>query len=386
MSRIAFAVVVALVAAMDARGDDPAVKQAAYRATIDGARGAAIFQTEPFDLTYVPRPIADIQAITAFRPAAVFAHPAFRDTVRSANQEFTEMFKAVLGAEATGPGIEEIEWLIFCGHATTGYDPKKKEHPYSMQVGGSGLIVRTTRRYDWAAAVRKWAPCESAGHRGRKYLTTPYENIPIMQALMAKAHKEFDEKIEWNRLAFFIPDSRTLVIENEKYIRRLIDRLADGKTQAPPPGWDKVSRGIFAIAIDNRKKEWSKYLFANEEPTGAAKSHPGRKLFANASYLTVGLDVGPVSRLTLVGVAPDRFAAKQARLGCSGARQWFAALPDADASKKTPSEEAFAKLWKSFFLDGRMKPTPLGFEYVGAVREDLFRWIAPLAKHRSPPS
>jgi len=141
MTRIVLALAVALIAAMGARGDDPAVKQVAYRASVQGARASSIHEVEPFDLTYVPQPIADIQAISAFRPAAVFAHPAFRATIRSANEEFTEMFKRVLGAEATGPGIEEIESVIFCGEVKTGYDSKKKEHPYSMQVGGSGFIV-----------------------------------------------------------------------------------------------------------------------------------------------------------------------------------------------------------------------------------------------------
>lgn len=359
--------------------DDPAVKQAAYQAALAATRSGP----EPFDLTYLPRPLAEIQALTAIRPAALFAHPAFHGKIQSANDEFTELFKAVIGAESFGPGIENIESLLACGTVGTSLSPEKNaKRRYQLMVGGRGFVVRTTVPYDWAAAVHKWAPCEPASYRGRKYLTSPFASIPLFQMMIDKLPKK-ERPTDSDRVAFFTPDNRTLVLDNEPAIRRLIDRLATGKKQPLPPGWEKVSRGLVAMSIDNRKKEWSQFLFANTEQPSVGKTHPGRKLFMAADTLTFGIDVGPVTRFHLIAECPNRSAARLARVGSGPALAWFA-NPHPE-TRLAPEEEAMALLMKALLCDGTTKPTPLGFEYVGEVREDLLRWLAPFLD-AGPPS
>jgi hypothetical protein len=81
----------------------------------------------------------------------------------------------------------------------------------------------------------------------------------------------------------------------------------------------------------------------------------------------------------MVAVCPQQLAAREARRANKYVRSFFADACAPHTKKKSdPEAEALSKVMDALLLEGNCKPTPLGFEYVGEVRENLLRWLAPV--------
>lgn len=342
-------------------------------------------EPEPFDLTYLPRPLSEVGGIIAFRPAALFAHPALHPYVVTLNG-LLGRGAGMYGIHGGGPGVENIESAILCGHITISITPNtdpatKDERPNSMLVGGDGgFVVRTTKPYNWAAAVRRWFPAARADeYRGTVYQTVsldPRAVPPPVAAFLGALKTDL-------RFPCFAADDRTLVFDSEDRIRGLIDRLKDRKRDSPPPWWEKVSRATVAVAVDNRNKKWIGSLPSSPAPE---LPYSSIELFKTVDHFAVGMDFGSVTRFKVVATCRHQFAAKAARTAWRRARGEFADCFAASGGERpTPTQEAATKLTDALLLDGKTTPTPLGFEYVGEVPDDLLGRLIRLESEPAPP-
>jgi hypothetical protein len=105
-------------------------------------------------------------------------------------------------------------------------------------------VLRTTRDVDWVKFRDQCGPkMKQHRWRGETYVSF------AMPAFLRGLTDGKGECYLWGA------DARTLVCASEEWIKGLIDRKAGLPKPAVPDyaaGWDLVSRGLFAVALDNR--------------------------------------------------------------------------------------------------------------------------------------
>jgi hypothetical protein len=134
--------------------------------------------------------------------------------------------------------VEDVEQVMgrmsLFGENQTG----KRSLATSLQV------LRTTRDVDWVKFRDRCGPKMKQHHwRGETYVS-----FPMQEFLVPFADTPGDCYL-WGA------DARTLIWASEEWIKGLIDSKASGAKRASPDyaaGWDRVSRGLVAVAFDNR--------------------------------------------------------------------------------------------------------------------------------------
>lgn len=203
-------------------------------------RRAAVAAAEagfpPFDLTYYSR--VESPGLMAFRPAALAPHlpPGVGD---GAIRWLIGVACATAGGDimaAVPPAFADVEQVVAA--VTASVTPAAAGRPMQHGVHSTSACVRTPRPFDWDRAVRKWFPrAEAVTHRSRTYYRIVLAGGPTA-----------------GTGGLWVPDDRTFLYDSEENVRRLIDRLADGKGgPAQPAGWDRVSRDLIAFATDGKK-------------------------------------------------------------------------------------------------------------------------------------
>ncbi|QDU19049.1 hypothetical protein [Urbifossiella limnaea] len=342
----------------------------ARRATLDRLAGPH----EPFDLTYLPRPAADVQALLALRPNILLAHPdlagggAWLDNVGA-------LLVRMGGGASAGPGLDGLDQLLVVGNATIAPKPDAGDGKTAMfYFAFNSFVARAARPIDWAAAVRTWFPAsEVRVHRGYGYRVIRLNFGGMVPGLPTDGTEA---------VLFPAPDGRTLVADDEPTIKALIERLAERRPTPPPPGWDRVDTAAVAAAVSNRDKQW---VCHQPAAWGPELPGPGSRLFRAADHLAAGIDVGPTTRVRFVALAPTQFQAKHVQLG---RRDMMERLADrfAPGPGDTPDAAwaALAELTDALLKGGQTTPTPLGFGYAAEAKGDLLGLLVKASKSKAP--
>src|SRR5262249_40670272 len=171
----------------------------------------------------------------------------FRD---SANQTLTHLF-VTLGVPAKlVPHVEDIEQvtgklaLVTNPSAT---DPKSPEGATSLVA--KVTLIRSVKDHDWKKFMRALAPkAVAVRHAGKVYYRASAKDTPVAGGILGLFGETF---------CYHFPDRRTVLLEDEDNLRRLLGR---GKGPAPRHVWDKdwkrLERGLAAIAYDTR--DWDR--------------------------------------------------------------------------------------------------------------------------------
>lgn len=328
---------------------------------------------EPFDLTYLPRPAADVQALLALRPNVVLAHPDLAPAGPWLENLGTYLVRFVGGAPG-GPGLDGLDQFLFLGHMSVVPKPDTGDGKNSsLVVGGNAFVARAARPCDWAAAVRAWFPAsEVRVHRGYGYRVVRVNFGGLVPGLPDNL----------DAALFPAPDGRTLVADEEANVTALLDRLADRRPVTPPPGWDRVGTAAVAVALDNRNKQW---VWQQPTPRGPELPGPANRLFLAADHLAAGLDVGPTTCLRTVVLAGTQFRAKHVQ---QGRREMMERLADRVApgpgDSATPEWDALAELTDALLKAGKVEATPLGFVSAAEAKGDLFGLLVRAMKVKGP--
>ena len=205
------------------------------------------------------------------RPAAVFSRPDMKACTDRwnmlINRMFTEQLHNAMWPEA-GLSLADIDQLL--GGYYYSFQPKNPEgsrHTISANL----RMIRTVQDFDWPVKMRNFAPdLMELKHAGKSYYRSSKSAFPHLGI----------------PLCFFVPDSRTIVVDSEDKIRRLLE-----KKPSPIPsavwqdGWRQVEHAILAVAIDNRDPRWTD-LYKGPAP----KEPEIDLLFRSKSQIVLGID------------------------------------------------------------------------------------------------
>jgi beta-lactamase regulating signal transducer with metallopeptidase domain len=263
---------------------EPGPKAAAGTPHDDGTAPVAAAQPEPFELSYLP---PDTPCVLALRPAAVLRRPALARYTALVDLGLQAM-PGQLGVHGVlRLSVADVEQVITRGSFSV--DPKKKKNPHSLMFGLH--TVRCVRDFDWKAQMKAFFPqAEEVHHAGGVYYRQPKsEKKPAKMA----------------GLCYYIPDARTMVMDGEDHLRRLIENK--GKKGPPLPwldDWRKVDRGLIAVALDPRValvKDAVKAMDPEE-----AEILP---ILENASWLAVGVEGADDAHIRAIAQCPGEPAA-----------------------------------------------------------------------------
>jgi hypothetical protein len=106
-------------------------------------------------------------------------------------------------------------------------------------------MIRTMRPFDWKAQLKKLMPqLEEVCYAGKTYLKLPYSTAFFLTDNPKAA------------CYCYQPDDRTLVMDTDSNIRRVIDGKAESPRRAWSADWKRVERCAIAYAMDLTDKRW----------------------------------------------------------------------------------------------------------------------------------
>jgi hypothetical protein len=262
---------------------------------------AVAAEPAPFDLTHLPPdcvPAGQPQILVALRPSELFARPDGKKAAASVDQLALLMATQIYGiTNSPGPGVEALETVLLCGHLTLTHTPGAPQ-PHTLFGAANGVVLRTKDRFDWSAAVGRWAPAgKVVTHREATFTVVPAP--AILTALMPGAKDA--------AYSLYVADDRTLVVGPEDSIRKLIDRQKEGRPAPQPAGWSEVERAAVAVAVTTTDKAGLDRL---PKPTDDAAKTAFR-LARAIDGMAAGVWCGDATTLRMVFTTTDRKGAAE---------------------------------------------------------------------------
>lgn len=205
-------------------------------------------KTEAFDLSYIPE---SAQGFAAIRPAALLRRTGMSRFGWMLNAGCADVLAPIAKAAGVklaepnkGPLRVEMIEQASCSIEVQTLDVKKgPKHRLITHM----LMARTTEPFDWLKLAREWKLEPTEARLGDK---TYYKIQAKWVTILGPGTG-----------AFFCPDDRTVVFDDEQIILKILGR---DKTFSSPyikdNGWEQVSRGLFAVALDNRNGKWTDSL------------------------------------------------------------------------------------------------------------------------------
>jgi len=195
------------------------------------------------------------------------------------NKELTRELQSLGMKTGLGLPLEEIDLVLgkFMVQKLQVETPDSKKNAL---VAGL-FMIRALKDVDWKKQLQN----VTAGLREVKYRDHVY-----YKPLQGPAPQMFPTILPYmgKDMCYFLPDARTLVVDTEPNLRRLIKR---GPVARPEcvwvEGWQKVERGLLAVALDNRNQR----LFADAVKP---EEHPSPEVgvLLNVQQMAWGID-GP---------------------------------------------------------------------------------------------
>jgi beta-lactamase regulating signal transducer with metallopeptidase domain len=272
--------------------------------------GAVEAATPALDLSYLP---PDAMGAWGIRPAALFRRPEMKEYTAKLNKLVTLASKSYLKLpEDMILPVEDFEQIT--GFVVLRTDKTKKVGQTAMLTSVS--MMRSVRDFDWAKQFKTIMPkAEEVRYEGKVYYKVPRGDVA--QVLGGVFGAEF---------FYYVPDSRTIVINSEENIRRLIH---DGKpVKLPFPwaeDWKRVEHNLAAYALSNRDLTWLEARTPTEDEEMTS-------LLKNSESLVVAVDYQSSLNLQAVARAANEETAQKT------AEAVHRLIENAHKSKKTDAE------------------------------------------------
>ena len=258
------------VTALGMHGSDPKV----LAGPVVRAKAEAPAERPPLDASFVLSSDGkDEVGVYAFRVGALFRTPG----VEKFAEMYGAMIKTVMGEDKkTHFELTDIEQVS--GRVTLAHDPKKPAPNRSLMM--SLTSVRMEKDFDWVKQLKEWGEdWKEHTHAGTKYYSGKM-SVPVLG---------FKDTTVW----FYLPDVRTVVLESEENIKKLID--AKGKPAATPwtDDWKAVRDGMVAIVLTDVKGKVAPKM-KTEKMDNAVEEAAFKSLaaiFQKTSRVAMGLDL-----------------------------------------------------------------------------------------------
>jgi beta-lactamase regulating signal transducer with metallopeptidase domain len=231
---------------------------------------------EPITPLYVPDGVA---GLIAFRPASIARRMGRSDILSILFSEFTDLDASLLDkwlhVDASRPGflklgVEDIEWATCGVRLRRVKNQQSKDGRELHTLAFVGLTVRTFQPFDWLAFVRQWGvELAQVQEGGRTYFQIQGLLKPILGPSPCVC----------------VLDDRTIVLHEEAGIRSMLAGKAPVRAFLDTPDWNRASRGLFALALDNQDGTIAK-LYDRGQPDDAA----ALSLLKGVSRWTLGVE------------------------------------------------------------------------------------------------
>jgi beta-lactamase regulating signal transducer with metallopeptidase domain len=191
----------------------------------------------PFDLSLLSPVNPEADGVFGIRLAVLVNRPGTERWRQQANAAI-DLVIGKLDPDGASIHVEDVEQVM--GRLFFKGENKAGKRALMMSLN----VLKTTKDVDWAKLGKQCGLKMKPHH----YRGETYVSVTMPEALIAITGTN-GETYLWT------PDARTLVLDSKKGIKALIEAKAGKTKPALPPfaeGWDMVSRGFFAAAIDNR--------------------------------------------------------------------------------------------------------------------------------------
>jgi beta-lactamase regulating signal transducer with metallopeptidase domain len=296
--------------------------QESLAAAPTSAAKPATTSVAPFDLSLLAEHDKNVDGVYGIRPAALLNRPGLEPVVRQMNV-LIDTLTGELKANGVGIHVEDVEQVM--GRLHFGGENKPGKRSLELTVN----VLRTTRDMDWAK-LRDQCGSKVTRHswKGETYVSVP---LPALFRSITGVEGE---------ISLWAADARTLLLDDEDAIKALIEAKIGGTKPAAPrfaAGWDLVSRGLFAVALDNSGGRLVKRSITEEEKKEALldpkKPEYYLTLFCQtASTVVVGFAGGDDFRFDALA-STETPAAADALAGCC--ESFLALAKTMGAEKKT---------------------------------------------------
>jgi beta-lactamase regulating signal transducer with metallopeptidase domain len=205
---------------------------------------------------------AGMDGVAVFRPASAFRHPGmdrFLALCQAAiDQDLTfvgKKFKVDPSKQGfLRPRLQDVEWFTAAigidrfspqaTHTKERHAKNTKDHPLHTLSFGS-FAVRMVSPFDWPAFLRQWRlECKEAQAGGHVYYKIEGDLKPMLGP----------------NPCMLLLDDRTVVFDEENAIRQIAGRSDPTRPEyVTENDWARASRGLVAVAIDNRTDAFAKH-------------------------------------------------------------------------------------------------------------------------------
>ena len=216
-------------------------------------------------------------------------------------EKYTAMLPALFGGKKVQLALADIEQIA--GRVSLSHDPKKPAPNHSLSM--SLTSVRMAKDFDWLTQLRELcSDWKEHSYKDVKYYSGK-ASIPSLGFKDATVY-------------FYLPDSRTAVLESEANIKTLIDRK--GKTAKPEwaADWHKVEGGTLAMMLPDLKSKLANKLSADQikDKTEAAAVKAVATVCAKARRAAIGVDLTDRCMIRLRLVCANADDAADVDSGC----------------------------------------------------------------------
>jgi beta-lactamase regulating signal transducer with metallopeptidase domain len=252
----------------------------------------------PFDLALLGR-LDDkkVDGVFGVRPAALLKRPGTEPTLKlinSAIDQMTDSFKK----GGVGIHVEDVDQVM--GHVFIGGENKPGKRTLMMSLN----VLKTVHDMDWVKLRDLCGP----KMKQHQYKGETYVSFPMPDFLCGFSDQRGDAYL-------WAADARTLIFDSDIAIKEQIDAKVSGTRRANPAyaaGWQSVSRGLFAIAINNQGQRLVERSITDEEKKEfladekSAEYH-GYRFFQTTSHLVAGFSGADDFRIDIRATAdsPD---------------------------------------------------------------------------------
>ena len=187
-----------------------------------------------FDLKYYSDTASP--GMVSFRPVAMMKMLPVELT-SSAPEGLIRIWCQIMGGKATAAKPPTFEQVEECTVGMSLHFEVESNGTLKPFFRTSSYLLKTVDPFPWQESVKKWFPhLESV-----EYAQGRYHRLVVQQATGSL------------RLAFWIPDARTIVSDTEDNIRQAMTRVQEGKWFPRQEPWEDVHNDLIALWINGQK-------------------------------------------------------------------------------------------------------------------------------------
>ena len=319
-------VLILAAAALGLHGSNPE----AIAGPINRVKAEAPAERAPLDASFIlPSDAPDQVGVYAVRVGALLRTPGM--------EKLADLYAGSV-ATLVGEGkkahfkLTDVEQVS--GRVAINHDPTRPPPNRSLMM--SLTSIRMEKEFDWVKQLKEW----SAEWKEHTYAGTKYYSAKMMVPLLGP--KESD-------MWFYLPDARTMVLESEENIKKLID--AKGKPAAPvwADDWKAVQGGMVAVVLPDVKGKLAPKM-PTDRTDDAVKEAAIKSFVAiskRAARAAIGVDLHKECSITIRLACASAADAADVDAGCQAMSKLAgtALMEDSDEPK-----DAISKAGKRFSM------------------------------------